>query len=70
VLIIDDFLANGQAVLGLRSILDQAGASLAGVGIAIEKGFQEGGRLLRAEGVKLESLAIIRAIGEDGEIEF
>ncbi len=70
VLIIDDFLANGQAVLGMQAILDQAGASLAGVGIAIEKGFQEGGRLLREQGLRVESLAIIKAIGEDGEIEF
>lgn len=70
VLIIDDFLANGQAVMGLRRILSQAGATLCGVGIAIEKGFQEGGRLLREEGVRLESLAIIKTIGEDGRISF
>ena len=59
VLIIDDFLANGAAVRGLREIIDQAGAQLMGVGIAIEKGFQPGGAQLREEGVYLESLAIV-----------
>jgi len=59
VLIIDDFLANGAAVRGLMDILQQAGAALLGVGIAIEKGFQPGGAELRAQGVRLESLAII-----------
>lgn len=59
VLIIDDFLANGAASDGLMSIVDQAGAKLAGIGIAIEKGFQPGGKKLRKDGVKLCSLAII-----------
>jgi len=59
VLIIDDFLANGAAVRGLREIIAQAGAELLGVGIAIEKGFQPGGAQLRAEGIHLESLAIV-----------
>ena len=59
VLVIDDFLANGAAVRGLREIIDQAGAQLMGVGIAIEKGFQPGGAQLREEGVHLESLAIV-----------
>lgn len=59
VLIIDDFLANGAAVRGLRDIIDQAGAQLAGVGVAIEKGFQPGGAELRAQGIQVESLAII-----------
>ena len=59
ILIIDDFLANGAAVRGLREIIAQAGAQLLGVGIAIEKGFQPGGAELRAEGVHLESLAIV-----------
>ena len=59
VLIIDDFLANGAAVRGLREIIAQAGARLLGVGIAIEKGFQPGGAELRNEGVHLESLAIV-----------
>ncbi len=70
ILIIDDFLANGQAVLGLKSIIEQAGATLCGCGIAIEKGFQEGGKLLRGMGLKLESLAIIKSIGEDNSLEF
>ena len=69
VLIIDDFLANGQAVQGLIDIIHQAGASLAGVGIIIEKGFQEGGRRLREQGIEITSLAIIEAMDE-GHIEF
>ncbi len=59
VLIIDDFLANGRAVLGLKDIIEQAGATLVGVGIVIEKGFQEGGQILRDKGINLVSLAII-----------
>jgi len=59
VLIIDDFLAHGAAVRGLRELLSQAEAQLLGVGVAIEKGFQPGGAQLRAEGIHLESLAII-----------
>lgn len=59
VLIIDDFLANGCAVTALKSIVEQAGAKVAGVGIAIEKGFQGGGDALRAQGLKVVSLAII-----------
>jgi xanthine phosphoribosyltransferase len=66
VLVIDDFLANGQAVLGLKSIIEQAGAKLIGCGIVIEKGFQEGGRMLRAMGVRIESLAVIQSMNEDG----
>jgi len=62
VLIIDDFLANGAAVRGLREIIGQAGAELLGVGIAIEKGFQPGGEQLRSEGVHLESLAIVESM--------
>ena len=58
-LIVDDFLANGQAVLGLCDILDQAGAALAGVGIVIEKGFQKGSHLLRERGIEVQSLAIV-----------
>lgn len=64
VLIIDDFLANGKAVQGLIDIVNQAGACLVGVGIVIEKGFQDGGNQLRKSGVKLESLAIIAAMNE------
>jgi len=62
VLVIDDFLANGAAVRGLREIIAQAGAQLLGVGIAIEKGFQPGGAQLRAEGIHLESLAIVEGM--------
>ena len=62
ILIIDDFLANGAAVRGLREIIAQAGAQLLGVGIAIEKGFQPGGAELRAEGIHLESLAIVESM--------
>jgi xanthine phosphoribosyltransferase len=71
VLIVDDFLANGNAVRGLIEIVRQAGASLAGVGIAIEKGFQNGGRELRAEGIHLESMAIVERMDAiNGEIVF
>ncbi|MBQ8202065.1 MAG: xanthine phosphoribosyltransferase [Clostridia bacterium] len=67
VLIIDDFLANGAALNGLISIVEQAGAVLVGAGVCIEKGWQPGGRLLREKGVKLVSLAIVDAI-EDGRL--
>ena len=67
VLIIDDFLANGEAIEGLRSIVAQAGCELVGAGVCVEKGFQPGGRKLREEGVKVVSLAIVDAI-EDGHI--
>lgn len=67
VLIIDDFLANGEAVEGLRSIVQQAGCELVGAGICVEKGFQPGGKNLRESGVKVVSLAIVDAI-EDGKI--
>ncbi|MBT2680175.1 xanthine phosphoribosyltransferase [Bacillus sp. ISL-35] len=69
VLIIDDFLANGQAALGLAEIVNKAKASIAGFGIVIEKGFQDGGRLLREEGYRVESLAIIHSL-ENGIVEF
>ena len=69
VLIIDDFLANGCAVNGLIDIIQMAGATLEGVGICIEKGFQDGGRELRARGVNLKSLAIVRSM-TDTDIEF
>jgi xanthine phosphoribosyltransferase len=62
VLILDDFLANGRAALGLKDIVEQAGAELAGIGIVIEKGFQAGGRLLRESGVRVESLAVIASM--------
>ncbi len=65
VLIIDDFLANGEALRGLIEIVQQSGATLAGVGIAVEKGFQPGGARLRERGVNLQSLAIIDEATED-----
>ncbi len=66
VLIIDDFLANGEALRGLVEIVDEAGAELVGIGVAVEKGFQPGGRKLREQGVKLVSLAIIESADENG----
>ncbi|MCI1986439.1 MAG: xanthine phosphoribosyltransferase [Lactobacillus sp.] len=69
VLIIDDFLANGQAVEGLIDIIGQAGATLAGVGIVIEKSFQKGRKLLDERHIKTVSLARIKAF-VDGNIEF
>ncbi|MCR5126451.1 MAG: xanthine phosphoribosyltransferase [Treponema sp.] len=71
ILIIDDFMAHGQAALGLIEICRQAGATVAGIGIAIEKGFQSGGQTLRDRGFKLESIAIVEKMdAEKGEIEF
>ncbi|WP_394579591.1 xanthine phosphoribosyltransferase [Cytobacillus firmus] len=69
VLIIDDFLANGQAALGLADIAEKAGSSIAGIGIVIEKGFQKGGQQLREKGFRVESLAIIDSL-ENGMISF
>ena len=66
VLIIDDFLANGEALRGLVEIVEQAGAELLGIGVAIEKGFQPGGVRLRESGVNLHSLAIIDKADENG----
>ena len=71
VLIIDDFLANGCALQGLISITEEAGATVAGLGIAIEKGFQIGGRVIRNLGYHLESLAIVEAMdAETGSVTF
>lgn len=71
VLIVDDFLANGCALQGLISITESSGATVAGLGIAIEKGFQIGGQVIRNLGYKLESLAIVDAMdAETGEIVF
>ena len=71
VLIIDDFLANGCALQGLISIVDQSGASVEGIGIAVEKGFQVGGQIIRNLGYQLESLAIVDAMNDEtGEITF
>ncbi|MCF6459782.1 xanthine phosphoribosyltransferase [Clostridium sp. Cult3] len=69
ILLIDDFLARGRAMEGLIEILRQSDCNLAGIGIVIEKGFQEGGKNLRDRGIKLESLAIIDE-SMDGEITF
>lgn len=68
VLIIDDFMANGEAVRGLCDIVKNAGATLVGVGCAVEKGFQGGGDRLRAAGINLKSLAIIERADENGII--
>ncbi len=65
VLVIDDFLANGCAMLGLLDIVKKSGAALEGAGIVIEKGFQQGGKLIRDMGVRLESLAIIDSMTDD-----
>lgn len=71
VLIIDDFLANGCALQGLIQIVQAAGATVEGIGIAIEKGFQSGGRIIRNLGFQLESLAIVEDMNwEDGTITF
>ena len=71
VLIVDDFLANGCALQGLISIVESAGATVSGLGIAIEKGFQIGGRVIRNLGYRLESLAIVDSMNEEtGEIIF
>jgi xanthine phosphoribosyltransferase len=69
ILIIDDFLAHGQAINGLLEIVQQAGAEVAGIGIVIEKGFQKGRTRIKRPDIQLESLAIIKAI-EDGKIIF
>lgn len=66
ILIVDDFMANGMAMRGLLDIVDQAGAELVGVGIAIEKGFQHGGDKLREGGYPVKSLAIIESADENG----
>ena len=66
VLLIDDFLANGEALRGLAKIVRESGAALVGAGIAIEKAFQSGGAELRAEGLRIESLARIRSMDDTG----
>lgn len=71
VLIIDDFLANGCALNGLLDIAQKAGATVEGVGIAVEKGFQRGGELIRQKGIRVESLAIIESMDADsGNVVF
>ena len=66
ILITDDFLATGAALIGLRDLSEQAGASVVGAGIAIEKAFQGGGDHMRAEGMRVESLAKIASMSDDG----
>ena len=70
ILLIDDFLANGKALEGLCQLVKNAGATLVGAGIVIEKGFQPGGELLRSKGIRIESLARIRTMDEEKGIEF
>ena len=70
VLLIDDFLANGAALTGLANLVKDAGATLVGAGIAIEKAFQPGGKMLRDSGVRIEALARVASMSEDGSIEF
>lgn len=71
ILIIDDFMANGCALEGLIDIVNKAGASVEGVGIAVEKGFQKGGDLIRSKGIRVESLAIVESMDDKtGEITF
>lgn len=70
VLIIDDFMAKGNAVQGLLDIVDEAGCHLEGVGIAVEKGFQGGGDKLREKGINYKALAVIENVDDDGTIEF
>lgn len=69
VLIIDDFLANGQAALGLIDIVNQSGAEVAGVGIVIEKSFQDGAKMLSDQGIRVESLARVASLA-NGEVTF
>lgn len=71
ILIIDDFLANGCALLGLTDLVESAGATVEGIGIAIEKGFQQGGKIIREKGYQLESLAIVESMNvADNTITF
>lgn len=71
ILIIDDFLANGCALLGLTDLVESAGATVEGIGIAIEKGFQQGGKIIREKGYQLESLAIVESMNAaDNTIKF
>ena len=70
ILIIDDFLASGKAIIGLVDIVKQAGANVSGVGIVIEKSFQDGGQTLRDMGINLKSLAVIKSMDDEGNLEF
>ncbi|MBP9989130.1 MAG: xanthine phosphoribosyltransferase [Ruminococcus sp.] len=70
ILIIDDFLANGCALNGLIDLIESAGAEIVGAGIVIEKAFQEGGKIIRDKGIRVESLARVESMGDDGSITF
>jgi len=70
VLIIDDFLANGSALMGLIKLVNDAGAALVGAGIAVEKAFQPGGELVRSHGVRVESLAKVKSMSEETGVVF
>ena len=70
VLIIDDFLANGAALMGLSKLVEDAGATLVGAGIVIEKAFQPSGDMIRARGIRLESLARVKSMNEETGVEF
>ena len=70
VLLIDDFLATGAALVGLKALVEMAGGTVVGAGIAVEKAFQGGGDRLRAEGLRIESLARIASMSDEGEICF
>lgn len=70
ILIVDDFLANGKAILGLSQLVEQAGATLVGAGVVIEKGFQDGGKRIREAGIDLRSLAILEEMDVNTGIRF
>jgi xanthine phosphoribosyltransferase len=70
VLVIDDFLAEGSALLGLTSLVQDAGATLVGAGIVIEKAFQPGGKLIRDKGIRVESLARIASMSVEDGVQF
>lgn len=70
ILIVDDFLAKGNALIGLIKLVKEADAKVAGAAIAIEKGFQDGGDMVRKMGVRVESLAIVASMNDDGTIVF
>ena len=70
ILIVDDFLANGKAILGLAKLVEQAGATLVGAGVVIEKGFQDGGKRIREAGIDLHSLAIVEEMSIEHGIRF
>lgn len=70
VLLIDDFLANGSALEGLIRLVEEAGATVVGAGICVEKAFQPGGELIRGKGIRVESLARIRSMSVEGGVEF